>query len=89
MRDLLSVLQKYVDLAPNPVHVDLGYRITYLRGECPLCGGRGSFVVLLEESPRRFVCTTCRVEGTDGGTFLRALLVRRSSSPVAPRQPLG
>lgn len=77
MRDLLSVLQKYVALVPNPVHVELGYRITYLRGDCPLCGGRGAFVVLLDEVPRRFICRSCLVGGTEAGAFLRALLARR------------
>lgn len=86
MRDLLSVLQKYVALAPNPVHVELGYRITYLRGDCPICSGRHSFVVLLEEVPRRFICKRCRVEGTEAATFLRSMIQGRG---YAASRPVG
>ena len=81
MRPVETVIGKYVELEPNPVHVELGYRITYLRGICPFCDSNG-FTVLLEE--QEWVCRACQERG-DALKFLEMLIARRRSDPAPVR----
>lgn len=76
MRSVLTVIGKYVALSPNPVHVELGYRSTYLVGICPFCLC-GLFTVLLDEE--RWICRGCE-EGGDTKRFLTLLILNLRTS---------